>query len=72
MEIKPINWQLVSHPVNWFTIFFMLVIAGIGGHLLLTYLGIEPRASNLEPPTSGQSSTPPPATAISSYAGRTS
>jgi hypothetical protein len=39
---SPVNWKLVGHPMNWITIFLMLVIAGSIGHLLLTYLGIEP------------------------------
>lgn len=40
--IQPINWRMVSHPMNWITIFLMLVIAGAIGHFLLSYLGIEP------------------------------
>ena len=40
-----INRDLIMHPMNWLVIFFMLVIAAIGGHELLSWLGVEP-ASN--------------------------
>lgn len=39
---KFINLRLLSHPINWLTIILMLVIAGIGGHLLLSLVGVEP------------------------------
>jgi hypothetical protein len=70
VEIKPINWKMVSHPVNWLIIFMMLVIAGIAGHLILSYFGIEPQSKANTAPTNGQSSSTPPAVDISSYAGR--
>lgn len=38
----PINWRMVSHPINWIIVLLMVVIAGIGGHLVLTMFGIEP------------------------------
>jgi hypothetical protein len=38
----PINWRMISHPMNWLTVGLMLVIAGSFLHLLLTYMGIEP------------------------------
>ena len=40
MEI--VNWGLLKHPLNWFTIVLMLLIAGFAGHLLLSAAGIEP------------------------------
>lgn len=40
MEI--VNWGLLKHPLNWFTIVLMLLIAGFAGHLLLSTAGIEP------------------------------
>lgn len=40
MEI--LNVKLLKSPINWFTIFFMLLIAAIAGHLFLTWFGIEP------------------------------
>ena len=40
--LKPINYKLIAHPLNWITIILMLVIAGAIGHTLLSYLGHEP------------------------------
>lgn len=37
-----VNWNLLKHPVNWFTIVLMVLLAAIAGHLTLSYLGIEP------------------------------
>jgi hypothetical protein len=37
-----INWKMASHPMNWLTFFLMVLIAGSIGHLLLSYLGVEP------------------------------
>lgn len=37
-----INWNLAKHPVNWLTIMFMLLIAGVAGHLVLQYFGVQP------------------------------
>ena len=40
-----LNWSLMKHPLNWLVILLMLVLAGIAGHLLLSYAGIEPAQS---------------------------
>jgi len=40
MEI--INFKLMSHPMNWLTIFLMLVIAAIAGHEILSLVKLEP------------------------------
>ena len=45
MTFKPINWNLVSHPMNWVVILLMLVIAGAIGHYALSLAGIEPTLS---------------------------
>lgn len=37
-----VNLELAKHPLNWFTLFFMLVIAAIAGHLVMSYAGHEP------------------------------
>lgn len=37
-----INWNLAKQPVNWLTIALMLFIAAMGGHLVLSYFGVEP------------------------------
>jgi hypothetical protein len=44
--MKPINWRIIAHPVNWITVLLMLVIAGIGGHFVLAFLGHDPSNSN--------------------------
>jgi hypothetical protein len=40
-----INWNLLKNPINWAIVILMLVLAGIGGHLLLSLLGQEPAAA---------------------------
>jgi hypothetical protein len=40
-----LNWKFAQHPSNWVIVFLMLLIAGVGGHLLLNYLGIEPNTA---------------------------
>lgn len=37
-----INWRLLSHPMNWLTVWLMIFIAGIFGHLLLSFFDQEP------------------------------
>lgn len=37
-----LNFGLLKNPLNWFTVIFMVLIAGIAGHLLLSTAGIEP------------------------------
>lgn len=41
-----LNTGLLKQPLNWVVILLMLVIAGIGGHLLLSYFHTEPAKSN--------------------------
>jgi hypothetical protein len=41
-----INWNLAKQPVNWLTIFLMLFIAAMAGHLALSYFGIEPATAD--------------------------
>ena len=36
MEV--LNWKILSHPMNWVTLFLMVFIGGIAAHLLLTHL----------------------------------
>lgn len=48
-----INWNLVSHPLNWVIILLMLVIAGGIGHYALSLAGIEPASP--QAPTNGKS-----------------
>jgi len=39
-----INWDLLKHPLNWFIVILMLVIAGAAGHYALAYFGAEASA----------------------------
>ena len=39
-----VNLKLLSHPMNWLTVFFMLILAGVAGHLILSWAGIEPKS----------------------------
>lgn len=43
MEV--INWRIVSHPLNWITVFLMVFIAGIAIHFILTHMGAVPASS---------------------------
>lgn len=55
----PLNWKLISHPINWLTVGLMLVFLGIGGHLLLTWFGVEPGNSASKTNPIGTSRTYP-------------
>lgn len=46
---SPVNWKLISHPINWLVVLLMLVIAGTAGHLLLSFFGMEASTSNINP-----------------------
>ena len=37
-----VNWKMASHPINWITLLLMVIIAGAIGHLVMSYIGIEP------------------------------
>lgn len=37
-----LNFELMKQPLNWIIILLMLVIAGMAGHLLLSWAGLEP------------------------------
>lgn len=41
-----VNTALLKHPLNWVTVLVMLTLAGLGGHLLLSYAGLEPAKSD--------------------------
>jgi len=41
-----LNTSLLKHPLNWITVLLMLTLAGMGGHLILSYAGIEPAQSD--------------------------
>ena len=37
--MRLINWNLISHPMNWAIVVVVLLIAGAGAHLTLELLG---------------------------------
>lgn len=39
MEV--INWKLVTHPLNWVILFFMVFIASLALHFVLSYVTAE-------------------------------
>jgi|GEM_PF-5387202 len=48
MDIIPINWKLIAHPVNWVTVILMLLIVGMAAHFILPLFGIyhtQPQAN---------------------------
>lgn len=61
-----LNWKMLSHPMNWITFLLMVVIAGAGLHLLLSYLGHEPARAGIpvNAMPAGQSPGEPAAGAI--------
>lgn len=40
--MNPLNWSILKNPLNYIIVILMLVIAGIGGHFLMSYVGLEP------------------------------
>jgi hypothetical protein len=50
LDKLPINWPLISHPVNWLTIFVMIILGGFAVELVLHYF-------NGGPPTKSSAST---------------
>lgn len=40
-----VNLALIKHPMNWAMIIMMLLVAAIAGHLMLSYVGVEPKTS---------------------------
>lgn len=46
---NPINWKLITHPMNWIVVALMLVIAGTAGHMLLSLVGVEASTTKTDP-----------------------
>lgn len=42
---KVVNTDLLSHPMNWVIVLLMVMIAGIGLHLVLDFYNITPAES---------------------------
>lgn len=48
-EVKPmeiLNFGLLKHPLNWATVFLMVLLFGIGLHLILDFYGAEPGSAD--------------------------
>lgn len=43
--MKIVNTSLLKQPLNWAIIPLMLLLAAVGGHLVLSYFGVEPKTS---------------------------
>jgi nitrogen regulatory protein PII-like uncharacterized protein len=43
-----INLEILKNPLNWLTVLLMLTLAGIAGHLLLSYVGMEPTTTSTQ------------------------
>jgi len=46
--IRPINFKMASHPMNWITLLLMVIIAGAIGHYVLSLLGVEPNLGSTD------------------------
>lgn len=46
-----VNWKLAKHPVNYLIVTLMLVIAGIAGHLVLSWAGLMPSEAPMSNPS---------------------
>lgn len=40
------NFALLKNPLNWVIVILMLTIAATAGHLLVSYIGLEPAKQN--------------------------
>jgi len=40
--VELINFALIKHPINWFVILLMVMLFGIGLHLVFDFYGINP------------------------------
>jgi hypothetical protein len=41
-----LNTNLMKHPANWLVLLLMVLIAGVGGQLVLAYFGITPATAD--------------------------
>jgi len=41
-----VNFNMLKHPLNWLTVFLMLILAAMAGTLVLEGFGIQPSTSN--------------------------
>lgn len=53
-----LNFQLMRNPANWFIVTLMLIVAGIAGHLALTFFGVSPASDSDDGSTVPKQVTP--------------
>lgn len=53
-----LNWELAKNPLNWVIILLMLALAGVGGSILLAYLGVGPATASDSQPSTVSTSKP--------------
>lgn len=46
---NPVNWKLISHPMNWIIVLLMLVIAGTFGVLIFDLIGMKAATGDIDP-----------------------
>lgn len=46
---NPVNWKLISHPMNWIIVLLMLVIAGTFGVLIFDLIGMKAATGEIDP-----------------------
>lgn len=46
---NPVNWKLISHPMNWLVVLLMLVIAGTFGVLIFDLIGMKAATGDIDP-----------------------
>ena len=44
-----INTRIMSHPLNWLTVFLMVFLAGIAIHFIMQSVGMLPAAAQQGP-----------------------
>jgi hypothetical protein len=49
-----VNTAILKQPLNWIIVLLMLVIAGIAGHLILSYFETEPAKGTTSGPSTVQ------------------
>ena len=54
-----INWNLAKHPMNYVIVTLMLVIAGIAGHFVLSWIGVTPAEAPMLPREQNTPATTP-------------
>lgn len=46
---NPVNFKLISHPLNWFVVIITLIIAGTAGTFVMALAGKHAATSSIDP-----------------------